>query len=203
MFVLDCETVGLPRNWKAPYTDIANWPEPTSLALLDDRDGLPLTTVWHLTHEAELTPEARAVQHYDETVTRHAMRDVVPLLPLTVHGVVVAHNANFDRNIVGAAFMRSGFGVRWSGLALQWHDTMTSLTNVVKRPNPRGGWKWPSLSECAIFYGLADRVGQHEAGTDVALTYAVFQEQLRHHPETVATQIRASVMEPIPTRRTG
>ncbi|RYY90346.1 MAG: 3'-5' exonuclease, partial [Chitinophagaceae bacterium] len=36
----DTETTGLPRNWKAPVTDLANWPRMVQLAwLLYDNKG--------------------------------------------------------------------------------------------------------------------------------------------------------------------
>jgi DNA polymerase III subunit epsilon len=36
----DTETTGLPRNWKAPVTDLNNWPRLVQLAyLLYDNDG--------------------------------------------------------------------------------------------------------------------------------------------------------------------
>ncbi|KAF0237889.1 MAG: DNA polymerase III subunit [Prolixibacteraceae bacterium] len=36
----DTETTGLPKNWKAPVTDLNNWPRLVQLAyLLYDSDG--------------------------------------------------------------------------------------------------------------------------------------------------------------------
>lgn len=38
----DCETTGLPKNWKAPMSDIDNWPRVIQLAWLmcDDQGNL-------------------------------------------------------------------------------------------------------------------------------------------------------------------
>ena len=37
--IVDCETNGLPRNWRAPVTDFANWPRAVQIAwaLYDDQ----------------------------------------------------------------------------------------------------------------------------------------------------------------------
>jgi len=40
----DTETTGLPRNWKAPVTDLNNWPRLVQLAyLLYDENGNKIT----------------------------------------------------------------------------------------------------------------------------------------------------------------
>jgi DNA polymerase III subunit epsilon len=40
LLFFDTETTGLPKNWKAPVTDLNNWPRLVQLAfLLYDREG--------------------------------------------------------------------------------------------------------------------------------------------------------------------
>ena len=45
----DTETTGLPRNWKAPVTDLDNWPRLVQLAwLVFDKDGNELAFADHI-----------------------------------------------------------------------------------------------------------------------------------------------------------
>lgn len=58
----------------------------------------------------------------------------------------VAHNVEFDLNIMRCHAQRTGFSPELNPAA-QLYCTMKSTTNLLKIPSDRGGYKWPKLSE--------------------------------------------------------
>ncbi|MDR4988785.1 MAG: 3'-5' exonuclease [Bacteroidales bacterium] len=117
----DTETTGLPRNWRAPVTDVNNWPRLVQLAyLLYDNNGnkvsggdfiikpegftIPLAAsrVHRITTERALSEGqsiAGVLQHFDALVKEASF--------------LVAHNMSFDEMIVGAEFIRNGIQIVW------------------------------------------------------------------------------------------
>lgn len=171
----DTETTGLPRDYRAPVTDSANWPRTVQLAwVLFDSAGeeqrgqcdvirpdgfrVPAGMIHGISHERAVR-EGRAL--------RAALEEFA--LAADVASVVVAHNYEFDRCILGAEFHR---------LAMpdplprrRQICTMKATTQYCAIPNPNGyGYKWPKLDELhrKVFGTGFD--GAHDALADVRAT---------------------------------
>ena len=103
--------------------------------------------------------------------TEHATAHGVPLRPVLDRfrsaveqaKVIVAHNANFDSNVVGAEFIRAGLGNAFEHRPLRC--TMKESTNFCRLPGNRG-YKWPSLGELhKILFG-EPFASAHDAAAD-------------------------------------
>lgn len=187
LLFFDCETNGLPKDYKASYTDLNNWPRVTSIAwilaaetgemfacdhFLIRPDGweIPKEKFWidqGFSTERSLQ-EGTPIGHVLELFTAAKMRA----------DVLVAHNLNFDHRIVWAEIIRSGRQPR-SGMAKIC--TMISSTSYCRLPQPNGrkGIKWPSLAE--LYQKLFDQPfeGAHDAKADIMATAKCFYELVR------------------------
>ena len=168
----DTETSGIPRNYKAPVTDLANWPRMVQLAwVLTDAQGNDITSAEHIVKPDGYTiPNAAAKIH--GITTAIALRDGVELSialdamndDLRQATTLIAHNMAFDEKILGEEFLRAG---RKNAVASKPRlCTMQSSTHFCQLPGPYG-FKWPSLQELytKLFNEKFD--GAHRAMTDV------------------------------------
>jgi DNA polymerase-3 subunit epsilon len=148
----DTETSGLPRDWKAPASDTANWPRIVQIAWVAcDRHSAVLERREHIIKPVGFTIPDDASRVHGITQER-AMRDGTDLAPILNDfkaavinaSVLVAHNFEFDSTIAQAEFFRAGDGNIFS--TKQHHCTMKETTEVCRLPGPYG-YKWPKLSE--------------------------------------------------------
>jgi DNA polymerase III epsilon subunit-like protein len=177
----DTETTGLPLNWKAPVTDLSNWPRLVQLAyLVYDESGRKL-------HEqsAIIRPdgwtigrEAAAVHGItDDRAKKEGvpLRDVMQELDehMLQASTLVAHNMAFDSKIVGAEYLRtSGSNPLDRKRKL---CTMETSTNILKLPG-HYGFKWPKLDELHNYLFGEGFEGAHDAGADIRATARCFWE---------------------------
>ena len=180
----DTETTGLPRNWKAPVTDLRNWPRMVQLAFVSyDSDGSKLSEGDFIVKpEGFVIPPDVSLIH--GITHERAVREGVSLrgileefqLMISDSDVLVAHNISFDAMIVGAEFLRMGFSNPIP--SKKKFCTMESSTNFCAIPGPYG-YKWPKLSE--LHYKLF-RTGfeeAHNAAVDINATAKCFWELKR------------------------
>jgi len=180
----DTETTGLPRNWKAPVTDLNNWPRLVQLAfLLYDNNGNRISEGDHIIKpEGFIIPPEVTRIHGISTERAHlegkpiltVLQDFQSLIDQSVY--LVAHNMSFDEKIVGAEFLRSGMPD--SIASKRKICTMQSTTNFCAINGPYG-YKWPKLSE--LHYKLF-RIGfaeAHNAAVDINATAKCFWELKR------------------------
>ena len=180
----DTETTGLPRNWKAPVTDLGNWPRMIQLAyLLADGEGNKLAGGDFIIKPVGFTiPDDAAKIH--GISTERALREGVELLDVlrefqaAVAGAecLVAHNISFDEKIVGAEFLRNKMANTLP--AKKMICTMQSSTDYCALPGPYGN-KWPKLTELhqKLFQKGFDEA--HNAAADIAATVKCFWELKR------------------------
>lgn len=175
----DTETTGLPKNWKAPVTDLNNWPRMIQIAwILCDTDGNRIESANFIIKPENFTIPVQASKIHGIT-TEKAIRDGVDLAQVLTKfnelveeaDFIVAHNISFDEMIVGAELIRkniqSNFG-RKRKLC-----TMKVSTNFCRIPGPYG-YKWPKLSELHIKLFGEDFDEAHDAVVDINATEKCF-----------------------------
>ena len=180
----DTETTGLPKNWKAPVTDLDNWPRMVQLAyLLYDADGNLLFSGDYIIKPVGFTiPEASSQIH--GISTERAMEEGLPLKDVLLSfqevmkhaACLVAHNISFDEKILGAELLRSGLSNNL--VSMRRICTMHSTTNYCAIKGPHG-LKWPRLSELHRKLFGYDFEEAHNAAADIEATAKCFWELKR------------------------
>lgn len=182
--VFDTETTGVPRNYRAPITDLQNWPRVIQLAwTLCDDDGTERAWAEHIIRPDGFQIPLDAARVHGIT-TERARAEGIPLqtvLDLFAEvaeqaDLLVAHNIAFDEKVLGAEYLRAGRANALDGI--RRHCTMTSSVDLCRLPGPYG-YKWPRLAELhqTLFGSGFD--GAHQAITDVRACARCYKE-LRH-----------------------
>lgn len=184
LLFVDTETTGLPRNWRAPASDTANWPRAVQIAWeLADISGTVLDAASLVIRPDGFEIPVDAVRVHGIT-TERALAEGVPLdqaldtldRRASEAGVLVAHNIDFDRKILDAELHRQR---RQSPLpALPTFCTMKTTSAVCRIPGKRG-YKWPNLDELHQHLFGEPVQNAHDAGADVAACRRSFFELLR------------------------
>ncbi len=180
----DTETTGLPKSWKAPVTDLNNWPRLVQLAFLfyDDKGNL-LSSGDHIIKPDGYTIPASVSQIHGITTAR-AKKEGQPIGTVLQHfstfvqqaEILVAHNMSFDEKIIGSELLRNGLKNILNNK--QKICTMHGTTDFCAIRGPYG-YKWPKLSE--LHYKLF-RTGfeeAHNAAVDITATARCFWELRR------------------------
>lgn len=180
----DTETTGLPRNWKAPVTDVDNWPRLVQLAfILYDEYGhclgtgnfivkpegftIPLeASNVHGINTARALSEGQDLNWVLDEFNRHLDQCIT----------IVAHNISFDEKIIGAEFIRKS-------IPNKLHKkkrvcTMQSTINLCQLPG-KYGWKYPSLQELHKKLFGENFEDAHDAFADIQATAKCFWELKR------------------------
>lgn len=180
----DTETTGLPINYKAPVSDLNNWPRLVQLAFLFyDKNGIETYRDDYIIKPEGFTiPLASSCIHGITTEIAnnegYPLKEVLQKFQMFISqaDILVAHNMNFDEKIVGAEFLRN----KLPDLVATKKKicTMQSTTNFCAIDGPYG-YKWPKLSE--LYYKLF-KVGfdeAHNAAVDIQATAKCFWELRR------------------------
>ena len=185
--IFDTETTGLPKKWNAPLTESDNWPRCVQLswqihdeqgALTSSRDYLIKPDGFKIPYDSEnihgISTEL-AIQEGEgvNNVLNYFQDD------LTKVDYIIGHNVKFDRNILGAEFLRKGKDDPFP--AFKIIDTCTEETaNVCQiKGGPRGRFKLPTLTELYFFLFNDKFEEAHNATADVEATARVFFELIR------------------------
>jgi len=180
----DTETTGLPRNWKAPVTDLNNWPRLVQLAyLLYDQSGNKISEGNFIIKPEGFKIPADVSRIHGITHEKAVNEGVLLLNVLQDFqsfindaGILVAHNMSFDEKIIGAEFLRAGMPNSID--TKRKLCTMQSTTNFCKIDGPYG-YKWPKLVE--LHYKLFGTGFEeaHNAAVDIDITAKCFWELKR------------------------
>ena len=185
--IFDTETTGLPRNYKAPITDSANWPRAVQIAWqLHDQWG---NLIEH--QDFLIAPDGFDIPYDAEKVhgisTKLAETQGVPIAEvfaafnqaLSKTQYVVGQNIGFDINIMGAEFYR--YGVESPLTTIPVLDTCTETTaNLCQIAGGKGGrYKLPTLTELHSFLFGIPFSEAHNATADVEATARCFFELIR------------------------
>lgn len=154
--IFDTETTGLPSNWNAPMDDSSNWPRLVSISwiITDGKnkksfdfiirpDGFIIPSQASEIHG--ITTDRALAEGYDLSFVLELFRAF-----LEISDVIVAHNIDFDRSIVGAEYYRIGKGEDFFSLYNKKNtfDTMKKANDILRiRGTHAGGNKWPKLIE--------------------------------------------------------
>jgi DNA polymerase III subunit epsilon len=179
--IFDTETTGLPKNYKAPVTDLENWPRMIQLAwAVYDNSGKLINQNEYIIKPVGFTiPKAASDVH--GISTEKAIKEGVDLSDvLTIFAKVlketeylVAHNISFDEKIAGAEFIRNKINNNID--TVKKICTKESTTDFCKIPG-QYGYKWPSLAELYNILFNQGFDGAHDALVDVRACARCFFE---------------------------
>jgi DNA polymerase III epsilon subunit-like protein len=181
----DTETTGLPKNFKAPVTDLNNWPRLVQLSWAwFDNDG----KAWDR-YDYIIKPEGFVIPEESTKIHRISHqkalaegKDLKKVLSEFAEHIaradaLVGHNIDFDDKIIGSEFYRNK--IENNLITLKKICTMKSSVEICRINNGHGGYKWPSLSElhqCLFKKNFEDA---HNAMIDVLACARCFYEMRR------------------------
>src|ERR1035437_2332617 len=168
----DTETTGVPRNYKAPASDLRNWPRLVQIAwLLVDVENNEIECAEHIVKPDGFTIPADAARVHGITTEMAAKEGVDLKLALAAvadslskASSLFAHNISFDEKILGAEFLRAGLANLVESKPRRC--TMQESTNYCRLPG-RYGFKWPTLQELHLKLFNQPIEGAHRALVDV------------------------------------
>ena len=180
----DTETTGLPKNWKAPVTDLSNWPRLVQLAcLLFDNSGNKISD-WDFIIKPEGFSIPVSVSKIHGISTERALKEGQSITFVLQHfnslieqsTCLVAHNMSFDEKIIGAEFARNGMinSIQTKNKIC----TMERTTSFCAINGPYG-YKWPKLSELHYKLFGTNFEEAHNASVDITITAKCFWELKR------------------------
>ncbi|MCB0479608.1 MAG: 3'-5' exonuclease [Crocinitomicaceae bacterium] len=190
----DTETSGLPINWKAPASDINNWPRLIQLGYIyqdEERKELKQGNYIIKPFGFTIPTEASDVHGISTEKALAEGLDLGPVLDVfhqlvSEADVLVAHNMAFDEKIMGAEFIRNGKSDIIAGKSKIC--TMLKSIDFCAIPG-KYGYKWPKLEELHIKLFGHNFVGAHDAMADIEATERCFWE-LKSKGIIVLPQIR-------------
>ena len=168
----DTETTGIPKNYKAPVSDLNNWPRLVQIAwLVVDESGAEISSAEHIVKPNGFTIPAEAAKIHGITTDIALDRGID--IKFALDGIakdilaakkLIAHNMAFDEKILGAEFLRAGYSNHLD--AKSRSCTMQAATNFCRLPGPYG-FKWPTLNELHNKLFRESFSGAHRALIDV------------------------------------
>jgi DNA polymerase III subunit epsilon len=168
----DTETTGVPKDYKAPVTNLDNWPRLVQVAwLLTDEKGNHLKSNEYIIKPNGFFIPVEAsnihgITHEYALKNGHELKHILEEMvsDISASKVLIAHNIKFDEKIIGAELLRIDLK---SELAIKPKKcTMESSTNFCKLPGPYG-YKWPKLQELHMSLFKQSFSNAHTALADV------------------------------------
>lgn len=186
--IFDTETTGLPKNYRAPITDLDNWPRVVQLAWqVYDLTGRKVTEGNFI-----VRPDGFSIPFNSEKVhgisTQRALEEGIPITDviaefekaLAQSRVLIGHNLEFDERVMGAEYVRLNQPTPLERFLRV--DTKEESTEFCAIPGGAGGgFKWPTLDELHRTLFDISFTGAHDALADVAATARCFLELVRRN----------------------
>ena len=148
----DTETTGVPKNYKAPVTDLDNWPRLVQLGWIVYSDDVLVYKTERLVRPegfiiSEQVSKIHGITQEKALTNGGLLYDVLGHFSGNIDecDLLVGHNVNYDLNVVGAEYLRF-----WGNNPLNGKktvDTMLSSTQYCNFPGNYGKPKWPKLHE--------------------------------------------------------
>jgi len=182
----DTETTGLPRNWKAPVTDLDNWPRMIQIAwILCDSYGnrIEFDDFIIRPKNFKIPKEASKIHGITTKKALNKGKSLKKVLRkfnklVEIADFIVAHNISFDEKIIGAELLRKDIQSNFN--RKKKLCTMRASTDYCRIPGYYGfksgyyGFKWPKLSELHIKLFGEDFDEAHDASVDINATEKCF-----------------------------
>jgi DNA polymerase III subunit epsilon len=174
----DTETTGLPKNYKAPYTDTNNWPRIVQLSWIVSEDSQILKESDNIIKVDFPIPKSSSDIHGITNEVSTSKGEVIDIIldkwldDIKDVDMIVCHNLSFDLTVLQAELLRANKNPEFEK---KMFCTMKSSVNYCKLPGLYG-FKWPKLEE---LYGLCfdERLeNAHNAMIDVQATFRVFDK---------------------------
>jgi DNA polymerase III epsilon subunit-like protein len=169
--IFDTETTGVPRDYNAPMTNVNNWPRMIQLSFIHFNDAgddimkfnalikpdgwtMPTGDFWkehgfsQEKSEREGVPVSVAIDQFIDRVNFSDM--------------MIAHNMNFDYNIIGAEMIRLNMRANKRPARI---CTMLRTVDFCQLPG-KYGYKWPKLEELHMKLFGETFDGAHDALAD-------------------------------------
>jgi len=178
----DTETSGLPKNYQAPLDDFSNWPRIVQIAWsLYDFEANHWESWSYIIKPVDFVISEEVSKIHRITQAR-ALAEGVLLHEALEHfcreaasaEFLVAHNIDFDDKIISAELLRE----KMTNPLTTANKICTMLSSVqfCRLPSPRGGYKWPNLTELYNCLFGHDFPESHDAVADVRACAACFFE---------------------------
>lgn len=186
----DTETTGVPKNYKAPHTDVENWPRLVQLGFvvydtLDGGECVEYTSGERVVKPDgfSISPEVSKIHGITQEQADKDGLSVVDVLSefrgwVEACDIIAGHNLNYDINVVNCEHYRlvqSGCMIMGKSL----YDTMLKGTNLCKIPGNYGKYKWPKLYELYNHLFHEPLVQKHTALDDIRQTAKCYFEMKR------------------------
>lgn len=188
----DCETTGLPRSRHFSTEDVDGWPHLVQIAWARyDLRGNSEAVQCHIVRPDGFRIPADATRIHGITHA-HALqvgRDLAEVLDEFLEAaerpetVLVAHNLDYDRGVLGSELVRRNKPLRF--LEMPGICTMKSTTDLCQLTRPGGfGFKWPTLEELHVYVFGHSYEGAHDAASDLEACARSFFKLLQagHYP---------------------
>jgi DNA polymerase III epsilon subunit-like protein len=179
----DTETTGLPRNWRAPISDLENWPRLVQIAWVFYKNGACISSSDMIIKPENFKIPIEASNIHGIT-TEQAEKEGIPLEEAldkfesfaAESDFLVAHNISFDEMVVGAEFIRKGIQTCLARKNKICTKDMSTNFCAIPATNGYGGYKWPKLSELHMKLFGCGFEGSHNALADAEATAKCFWE---------------------------
>ena len=191
----DTETTGTPKDYKAPISNVDNWPRITQLAyVICNEQGeieskvssIILPDGWTIPTKDELIAQGNKNPNFfidNNMSTERCFREGKPLPSLIDEFLflandckfIIAHNISFDWKVLGAELIRYNKTQAAILNDMKRICTMMSSTKHCQLPGAYG-FKWPKLEELHRVLFSSDFDGAHDALADVLITAKCFFE---------------------------
>ena len=178
----DTETNGLPKNYKASYKEVDNWPRVVQLAWVMKKDDVVLSTNSFILSPEGITIPADASKVHgitEEIATLKGVdrKSVFRLFANSISLVdrMVAHNFAFDAPVVSAELLRYGISVDDSK-RVKICTMRASAKHCNLKSKVPGQPKWPKLEELHQKLFMEGVVGAHNALSDVEATIRCYDK---------------------------
>lgn len=167
----DTETTGL---WQKKPLGHPDQPRIVQIAaILTDDDGEEVMSCNLVVYQDHVPEKASAIHgKTTEFVKAYGLNEGTALTVfeemLHLADEVVAHNGEYDQQVVmNALRLLDGANAKNPFESKKAYCTMRATTPLCKLPSPRGGYKWPKLTEAYLHLFGEEFDGAHDALADV------------------------------------
>jgi len=151
--IFDCSSIEKPKSYTAPFSDTSAWPRMAHLSwIILNKELKPVEDYNHI-----ISPEGYEFTSDMEERCRITKEDVETKAisleesligfdeSLNKVDYVLAHNLNFNENVLAAEYQRKG--INHNLFKKERFCLMQESTFYCKLPSKTGGYKWPTITE--------------------------------------------------------